>query len=75
MTAMTIGKAFKPELGKCYDLRYGRVQWDGQNALRAARIRVKGFSPADWEDIDTGQPLDARLRSCRVQSYKEIAIH
>jgi hypothetical protein len=72
MATMVIGKAFTPLLGKCYDLRFGKIKLDGQSVYCSARIRVNGMLPSQWEDIDTGQPFDQRLSAHRVQAYREI---
>lgn len=72
MASMVIGKAFNPLVGKCYDLRFGKIRLNGQDVYCSARIRVNGLLPTQWEDIDTGQPLDQRLNAHRVQAYREI---
>jgi hypothetical protein len=72
MANMVIGKTFTPLVGKCYDLRFGKIRLDGEDVYCSARIRVNGLSPAQWEDIDTGRPLDQRLNVHRVQAYREI---
>jgi hypothetical protein len=72
MAAMVIGKAFTPLVGKCYDLRFGKIRLDEQEVYCSARIRVNGSLPSQWEDIDTGLPLDQRLSTHRIQAYREI---
>jgi hypothetical protein len=74
MPNMNIGKPFTPLCGKCYDLRFGKINLDGQEKYCSARIRVNGLSPSQWENIDTGKPLDPRLSLYRVHAYKEITV-
>lgn len=71
-TNMNVGRVFAPLVGKCYDIRFGKLNLDGHDAYYSARIRVKGILPGHWEDIATGQPLDTRLFPYTVQAYKEI---
>lgn len=72
MANMHIGKPFIPVIGKCYDIRFGKIKYKEQEALYSARVRINGISPAQWEDLDTGHPLDPGLGSHTIQAHKEI---
>jgi hypothetical protein len=74
MPNMNTGKPFTPLCGKCYDLRFDKINRDGQGAYCPVRIRVNGLSPLQWENTDTGKPLDPRFSSYRVHAYKEITM-
>jgi hypothetical protein len=72
MANMHVGKVFTPLVGRCYDIRFGKLRLDEQDAFYSARIRVNGTLPSQWEDLATGQTLDPRLASYSVQAHKEI---
>jgi hypothetical protein len=72
MKNMNVGKVFTPLVGKCYDIRFGKLNLEGHDVYYSARIRVKGVLPSQWENIATGQTLDPRLALYAVQAHKEI---
>jgi len=72
MAAVQTGAAFIPVVGKCYEVHFGNFTHGGQTGFWSAQIRVKGTGTAQWEDIDTGSPLDPGIAKYIVQAYKEI---
>ena len=64
--------AFIPEVGKCYEVHFGKITLNGRQAYVSARIRVLGGSPADWQDMDTNQQLDTNIAKFVVQAHREI---
>ncbi len=66
------GKPFLPIVGKRYAIHYGTINLDGKQLYCSARIKVNGTRTADWEDLDTGKPLDPRVTTHAVQAFKEI---
>lgn len=72
MATFQINSLFIAEIGKCYEVHFGKITLNGQEGYCTARIRVLGNSYAHWEDMDTNLPLDNCIAVHAVQGYREI---
>lgn len=69
---ITIG-AFVPEVGKCYEVHFGKITFRNETGYCVANIQVNGSDASQWTDLDTGKLLDPDIARYVVQAYKEIA--
>lgn len=67
------GETFVPEIGKCYEVHFGKIIVHGRNGYVAASIKVKGLHPSEWIDLATGNVLDPEISKYIPQAFKEIA--
>jgi hypothetical protein len=65
------GTPFVPSVGKCYEVYFGKIKLDDKEGHCWARVKVNGLHTSQWEDIDTGQPLDPRIAVYVVRAFKE----
>ncbi len=68
----TTGQAFSPNVGECFDVCFGKIQYQGKNGFWTARLRIDGKGPAQWIDLDTNDPLDPDLAKFVVQAFRSI---
>ena len=71
-TKLITNAAFVPEIGRCYEVHFGKVTTGNQTEDWFARIRPKGLQPSEWIDLDTGEVLDSSFRAYVVQKFREI---
>ena len=71
-TNWTTGQAFVPNMGECYDVCFGKIQYKGQTGFWTARVRIDGMGSAQWIDLDTNQPLDPDLAKFVIQAFRSI---
>lgn len=69
-TIATKGYAFKPEIGKCYEVSFDPTQVNVENITNTTRIKVNGPFHSEWVNLDTNNRLE---RSFVVQAYREIS--
>jgi len=69
------GAAFGPDIGKCYEVHFGKIQIGAQTGFGFARIRVNGQCPSRWVDLETNECLDPRYGIYAVQGFREIECH
>ena len=72
MSELITGTAFIPEIGKCYEVHFGKLPIGAEGKFVSARVKINGSLPKDWQDIDTGKQLDPLISKYVVQAFKEI---
>lgn len=68
----TTGLAFIPNVGGCYEVCFGKIEYKGQTGFWTARIRVTGADSAQWIDFDTNEPLDSDMAKWTIQAFRAI---
>jgi hypothetical protein len=67
-----VDEAFVPEVGKSYEVTFGKVTFNGELAPVLRRIRIDGAASDQWFDLDAGTPLDSQLRQLPVRGFRPI---
>jgi hypothetical protein len=70
--SFTNDHAFVPEIGATYEVNFGHVTIEGQSGFASATVRTEGPNPAQWIEVDSGEPLPAALHAFVVQAYKRV---
>ncbi len=67
-------KEFSPEIGKCYEIHFGEIDYQGSVGLVATRIKVIwGDGKQNWIDLTNGNVrLDTALFDFEVRAYREM---
>jgi hypothetical protein len=67
-------KEFYPEIGKCYETRLGKINYQGSSRFFSTRIKViSGEGKINWADLETGKKFDKALFEFEVKEYKEMS--
>lgn len=65
---------FKPVIGKCYELRWGKFLHEGKLQDWVSKVRIEGESREQWILLDTNTPLAAEFHDLPVVTASEIWI-
>ncbi len=65
-----VGIVFPAEVGKDYEVSFGKITYKQQTGTWTARIRIA--APKQWIDLDTGALLDPELSKFVVQAWLEL---
>jgi hypothetical protein len=68
--AWTSGQAFVPVIGAVFEVDFGAINYRGRQVNATATVRIDGESPAEWFDLDEGQPLSEDLRIWTVKRFR-----
>lgn len=63
---------FKPVIGKCYELKWGKFLHEGKLQDWASKVRIEGESREHWILMDSNAPLDAEFHELPVVNWSEI---
>ena len=71
-TGWIVDRPFNPELGQCYEVAFGKVLLQGREVAGRARIRIDGYTPSQWYDLDHDNTLAPELQSYPVRAFRPI---
>jgi len=72
-TGWIVDERFEPEIGKTYQLAFGRVPFGRELRNVVRTVRIDGPAPEQWFDVEEGRRLEEGLNMHSIKAFRRIA--